>query len=189
LQDGRVAKFAQNDATAIQKIVEHIQPNRLFAQHHLVLGGDQTMTAIQCSHIVRVDLVADNLPQWPFHHGVLDVKEISDDEFFQRYDPEHYANLFRQGAPAPGTPLVAFAEAELTSGERVFMELQVQAQERTPMDVGVLLQQIFSAAGLHARRRGGGVAILNPANIVRFTLYPGPQVLPPNAWHASRLPI
>jgi hypothetical protein len=177
--DGYVSAFVQSDAEAVRKILEQIQPGRLFTQRHLTIAGRQSLTVFPSMGIARVDLVMDTVPDWPYHRGVTDALEVTEEEFRRRIP---------QVAPEPGPPgdLVAiFVDLELTNGERIFMEVHTHAAALTPVDVGMLLQQILSASSLHARRLGGGVIVINPAHILRMVLHPGPPETPPNAWPAE----
>jgi len=78
-------------------------------------------------------------------------------------------------------------EVELTNGERLFLEVHGRAASLTPLDVGMLLQQILSAPRLHARRLGGGALLINSAHILCMARFPGPPETPPNAWPAEPL--
>ena len=46
------------------------------------------------------------------------------------------------------------------------------------------LRALFSAPAVHFRMHRRGTAILNLKNLVRFTLNPGPDVTPMDAWPA-----
>src|SRR5436309_3736881 len=88
--DGPVSRFVQEDAEAIRKLLDQMQPARIFAQHHLLITDDHSITIFPCSAIARVDLVMDHFPDWPFHDGVTDVAEITEREFARRYRAVQY---------------------------------------------------------------------------------------------------
>lgn len=183
LEDRRITKYVQSDPESARNILDHIQPGKFFAQRQLIIQGIQSMTALQCSRIVRVDLITSDPPHWPFHNQTESITEISEQEFAERYRP---------GGPIAlpsGQVGTLYAEMEMTSSERIFFELRVhgQSEEILPLDQGVFIQQMFAGTGMHAHRRGGGWILVNPANILRFTTYPGPQSAPPGSWRASRI--
>jgi len=188
LTDGTIAGFTQHDAAAIEKILSHIQPDKLFAPRLLILGSDASMTAFPTATVVRVDFIADNLPEWPFHHNTANIAEIAEGEFRQRFNLQDYEPV-RQTRIIPDGRLTVFAELELLNGDRSFFEIHTidSTAPRLPLEHMMFLQQLFAASGLHAGRRAGGILVINPANIVRFTLYPGPVDPPPNCWPASRV--
>lgn len=187
LEDGRVTKFEQNDPLLAQKLLDNLQPTRLFAQKILLFGSTDSLNAFQLTQVVRIDLIASNVPDYPFYNGVLDIQQITPDEFKQRYHPQTFVALRQAAQDSPGEPITVFSEMELVNGERVFMQVCVKLEERLPLEQGIFVSQLFSAHGLHGRRRDGGILIINPANIVRFTLYPAPPAVPPGTWEAARM--
>jgi hypothetical protein len=126
----------------------------------------------------------EGYPDWEFHFGISEIQEITEEEFRQRYHPEQYGP---QHPLPPGAPIVAYAEIELADGERTFSEVHTHAEARLPVEQSMYLQQILTAPSLYTRRRGGGAILINPASIVRLTLYPGPPSVPPNALPAEPL--
>jgi hypothetical protein len=179
--DGRVAAFRQSDPEAAGKLLAHIQPARIFTQRHLTISSQHSITFFPCAAVARVDLVMDEFPDWPFHHGVEDVVEITEEEFEQRFHPAD------RSVGRPGALAVRFGELELTNGERLFLQAYVYETPLTPVDQAIFVQQILTAPSLHARRLGGGAILVNPAHILRMAFYPGPPETPPNAWPADPL--
>ena len=187
LEDGRIVRFIQQDAELARQQLAHLQPTKLFAQPLMMFGGSDSLTTFQLSQVARVEFIAENTPDYPFYHGVLDIQQITPDEFRARYHPQTFAALREKAQATPDTPITVFTEMELVNGERLFFQVCVKVTERLPLEQGIFVSQLFNAHGLHARRQGGGVVIVNPANIARFTLYPSPPTLPPGTWQASRV--
>jgi hypothetical protein len=183
--DGHVSRFGQNDPEQVRGLLDQIQPGRIFGQRHLILAGGASMSIFPTGAVARIDLVMDCFPDWPFHHGILDVREITEEEFRQRYRPAEYPGTL---PGAPGATVQVYGEIELANGERLFLEVQTQVEPRLPVEQSLYFQQILSAHSLYARRHGGGAILLNPASIVRLTFYPGPPQTPPNAFCAVPLP-
>jgi hypothetical protein len=179
--DGQVAAFVQSDPKTAATLLAHVQPGRVFTQSHLTIASEHSITFFPCAAVARIDLVMDAFPDWPFYHGVSNILEITEEEFRERYRPEE-----REAEP-PGTLVARFAELELTNGERLFVEVHAREIPRTPVDQAMFVQQILSAPSLYTRRLGGGAVLLNPAHILRMTVYPGPPETPPNAWAADPL--
>jgi hypothetical protein len=179
--DGNVAAFRQSDPKAAAKLLAHIQPARIFTQHHLTISSPHSIAFFPCAAVARVDLVMDDFPDWPFHHGVEDLVEITEEEFEQRFHPAD------RPVEPPGAIAVRFGELELTNGERLFLQAYVRETPITPVDQAIVVQQILTAPSLHARRLGGGAVLVNPVHILRMSFYPGPPEPPPNAWAADPL--
>jgi len=47
------------------------------------------------------------------------------------------------------------------------------------------MQFMLSRAGVHMRLRGGGIGVLNLANLAAYTVYPGVAQIPADAWIAE----
>jgi hypothetical protein len=73
----------------------------------------------------------------------------------------------------------------MTGGTRIFLAAEIQvALEAERL---CRLHMLFSAPAVHFRLPQRGTAILNLKNLVRFTLNPGPDVTPIDAWPAHHL--
>ncbi len=77
---------------------------------------------------------------------------------------------------------MVFGEVEMTGGDRIFLA----AEFAVALEAERLhrLRMLLSAPVVHFQLRQGGIAFLNLKNLVRFTLYPGPNVTPIDAWPA-----
>lgn len=184
--DGEVTRFVQDDAAEAQKILSQIQPNRLFAQKQIIIAGLRSLNAFQTSAVGRIDLIMEGHPGWPFHHGISDAVQITEAEFRERYRPEETGTTRTGQEITPGQSVTLFAAVDLLDCEGVYLEVSTKAQSETltPIDTGLLIQQFFAQPVLHARRQGGGAILINPANVVRLTFFPGPRETPPGAWPA-----
>jgi hypothetical protein len=190
LSDGRVEKFLQDNLQEAQHILDHIQPNKLFSQPLLVIAEEYATTVYRSEEVERIDLITDIPLNWPYYHDVSDIVEITPEEFSRRFVPENY-HFLRSGAPPiPGEKFTLFVEIESSSGKRLIVQvdthISVSDSQLTPMDRGVFIHQLLSAASLHARRLEGGMILLNPAKIMRVVFYPGPALPPPGTWLANR---
>ena len=187
LEDGRVAKFQQTDPVMIKYTLDNFQPTRVFSQKVLMFGDSDSLSAFQVNFVARIDLIAPYVPDYPFYNGVLDIQMISPEQFKERYTPQTFADLREKAQATPGEPITVFSEFELVNGQRLFQQVCVRVEERLPLEQGIFVSQLFNAHGLHGRCPGGGVVVVNPSNIVRFTLYPPPPTLPPGAWAAKKM--
>ena len=186
LVNGKVEKFVQDDPQAIAILLTNIQPAKLFSQPHLVIAGKYSMTLYSCSAITMVELVMDGFPDWTFPLGIEDIRQITEEEFWQRFRPEEDQRFVREQPRKVGEAMVGFMEIELRSGERTFVELHSKVPGK--LDQLHVISQLASAPCLYSRRMGGGVSFVNPANIVRFTFNPGPPETSTTAWPAHHKP-
>lgn len=182
LTDGRKISFAQNDADAVQRLKDHLNPSRLFTQETLIIGSPRSLTAFPTAHVVRVDLRSAVIVDSGHAPGLSRVLEITREEF---------EALNRPGAMPLGQGLI---ELELSGGEVVSLAVHfsptVEVQllgERTAMDQAAFFTNMFSGQALHAELAGGGVLIVNPQRVLRLTFYPAPTILPAGSWRAEPL--
>ncbi len=180
LQDGKITQFAQQDAEVAQKILRLAQPARLFAGEAMLVGDQNAIVAIHVSKVVRVDFITDLHPDWPLPANIMEMQQITCQEFEQRLHSESARIKMHEGPPE-----MLFAKMELSNGEQILLQMRAQLPKRLPLDQSMLLHHIFSARGLYAKRRGDGYVVINTASIARLTLYPGLDTALPGFWQAS----
>lgn len=189
-QSGSVETFFQDSPTLVASILKGIQSTKVFATNIITIAGDYSLTSFVASRVNRVDLVDEALPHWKHAEDIFDVVELSEDEFRERSHLNDPARLERRRSPKQiGESVLVFVEVEMTGALRIFLAAKIRVG--LPVERLQRLRTLFSAAALHFRMRQGGTAILNLQNLVRFTLNPGPDVTPIDAWpahHLSRKP-
>jgi hypothetical protein len=185
-QSGSIESFFQDDPSLVGPMLKGIQSTRVFATNIITIAGDYSLTSFVASHVNRVDLLTEAFSSWKHPGGILDVVELSEDEFRERSHLDDPARLERRRTPKQtGEFAMVFVEAEMTGGTRIFLAAKLRVG--LPAERLQLLRTLFSAASVHFRMRQGGTAILNLKNLVRFTLNPGPDVTPIDAWPAHHL--
>ena len=185
-QSGCVESFYQDNPAQIDSILKGIQSTRVFATNIITIAGDFSLTTFAASQVNRVDLITKDAPPWKHPDDIVDVVEVSEDEFREGSHLNNPARLERRRSPKQtGEFAVVFVEVEMTGGSRIFLAAKIKVglpAERLPR-----LRKLFSAATLDFRLPQGGTAILNLKNLVRFTFYPGPDITPIDAWPAHHL--
>ena len=168
-------------------MLKSIQSTKVFASNIISIAGDYSLTTFVASRVNRVDLMGEELPLWKHPDDILDLVELSEDEFRERSHLNDPALLVRRRSPKQtGESAVVFVEVEMTGGTRIFLAAKIKVG--LPAERLQRLRTLFSAAAVHFIMREGGIAILNLKNLVRFTLNPGPDVTPIDAWPAHHLP-
>jgi len=163
-----------------------IQSTKGFTGDIITIAGDYSLTTFIASRVNRVDLIAEDLPLWKHPADILDVVELSEDEFRERSHLNDPARLERRRSPKrTGEFAVGFVDVEMTGGNRIFLAAEI----KVPFEAERLqrLRILFSAPAVHFRLPQGGTSILNLKNLVRVTFNPGPDVTPINAWPAHHL--
>jgi hypothetical protein len=158
----------------------------VFTGNIITVAGDYSLTTFVASQVSRVDFITNDFAGWKFPTDILDVLELSEDEFKERSHLNDPSRLERRRTTKhTGDVAPVFAEVEMAGGNRIFLAAKI----KVALEVERLqrLHMLFSASAVHFRLRQGGVAILNLKNLVRTTFNPGPDVTPVNAWPAHHL--
>ena len=187
-QTGSVETFFQDTPALVTRVLKGIQSTKVFATNIITIAGDYSLTTFVSAQVNRVDLISEDLPLWKHPTDILDVVELSEDEFRERSHLDDPARLERRRIPKQtGESAMVFGEVEMTGGTRIFLAAKIQVG--LPVERLQRFRTLLSAAAVHFRMRQGGTAILNLKNLVRFTCNPGPDVAPIDAWpahHRSR---
>src|SRR5208283_3135148 len=182
-QGGSAETFFQDNPVLVASILKGIQSTKVFATNIITIAGDYSLTTFVASRVNRVDLIDEALPLWKHPDDILDVVELSEDEFQERSHLNDPARLERRRSPKQtGESALVFVEVEMTGRTRLFLAAKIKVG--LPPERLQRLRTLFSAAAVHFRMRPSGTAILNLKNLVRFTLNPGPDVTPIDAWPA-----
>jgi len=185
--DGTVESFVQLEPTLADHIMDGVQPGRLFCLDKVVIAGDHSLTAFVPSRLVRIDFIQEGLACWGFPAGIVDAIELSQEEFRDRAHLNDVENLEKRNqVREPGEFAVGFVDLEMVGGLHLF--LAVEFLVGLPAERMQRFNLLLSAPSVHFRMRQGGIGTLNLANLVRFTLYPGPPQAPSNAWPAHHKP-
>jgi len=185
-QSGSVETFFQDNPALVASILKGIQSTKVFATSIITIAGDYSLTTFAASRVNRVDLIDEELPLWKHPDDILGVVELSEDDFRERSHLNDPARLERRRSPKQtGECARVFVEVEMTGGTRIFLAAKIKVG--LPAERLQRLRSLFSAAAVHFRMPQGGTAILNLKNLVRFTLNPGPDVTPIDAWPAHHL--
>jgi hypothetical protein len=185
-QSGSVETFFQDNPALVAALLKGIQSTRVFASEVITIGGDYSLTSFVAARVNRVDFIAQEAPVWKFPEDILDVVELSEDEFRKRSHLDDPTRLPRRQSPKQtGQSMLVFVEVEMAGGGRFFLAAKIKVG--LPAERLQRLRTLFSATAVHFRLREGGTAILNVKNLVRFTLNPGPDVTPIDAWPAHHL--
>ena len=185
-KSGSVETFFQNDPALVAPMLKGIQSTKVFTNNSITIAGDYSLTTFVASNVNRVDLVREDFAPWKYPGGILDVVELSENEFRERSHLNDPARLEPRRSPKQtGEFAMVFVEVEMSGGARVFLAAKIRVG--LPAERLQLLRMLFSSAAVHFRMRQDGTSILNLKNLVRFTLNPGPDVTPIDAWPAHHL--
>ena len=187
LTDGSVQSFVQTDDSAAQKIWESVEPARLFAHPRLIIGSKHSKAVFVSCEIIRVDFVHDSFECWQFTGGYSDIVELSEEEFRQHAHLDQPALMAKREQPTPvGDLLVSFVKLQMRGGSPLFVMVEIPV--KLPAESQSFMQFMLSKASVHMRLRGGGIGVLNLANLAAYTVYPGVAQIPADSWLAEPIP-
>jgi hypothetical protein len=174
LSDGQAVRFAVDEPGQAQYVIDKIVPERLFQQPHIQICREHALSMYPTSHVVRVDFIMTEDPDWPFVRPLLDCVEVTGNEVIERFKPESYLCLMREGVQTE-QEIETFAEIRAPHNKGVYVLNRVLLTPAIPVDRTLLLHQPEGAPVLHVRRRTGGAILFNPMHVIGVTLYPGPK--------------
>ena len=186
LTDGSVESFAAQDEVESKKIWESVDLSRLFTQQRLVVAGEHFKSVFVCAHVVRLDFVQDTYECWEFPGGYSDIVELSEADFRKHARLDQPEKMVRREQHTPvGDLLVSFAKLHVAGGKPLF--LMAEFPVKLPAENQSFMQFLLSKRSIHLRLRGGGYGVINLANLVAYTVYPGVAEIPADAWIAEQI--
>src|SRR4029434_2532597 len=88
--------LCQDNPALVAPLLKGIQSSKVFATNIITIAGDYSLTSFVASRVNRVDLIDEELPIWKHPEDVLDVVELSEDEFRERSHLNDPARLERR---------------------------------------------------------------------------------------------
>ena len=117
-ESGSVETFFQDNSAVVAPILRSIQSTKVFASNIITIAGEYSLTTFATSRVNRVDLIEEELPLWKHPDDILDVVELSEDEFRERSHLNDPARLERRRTPKQtGEFALVFVEVEMTGGK------------------------------------------------------------------------
>src|SRR5436309_4563420 len=187
LTDGSVHSFAQADDAAARNLWEAVDPARLFVRPRIVVGSEHSKAVFVSAEIVRVDFLQDSFQCWEFPGGYSDIVELSEREFRKHAHLDQPELMPKREHPTPvGDLLVSFVKLQMRGGRPLFVMVEIPV--KLPAESQSFMQFMLSKASVHMRLRGGGIGVLNLANLAAYTVYPGVAQIPADSWLAEPMP-
>jgi hypothetical protein len=184
LTDGSVHSFVQTDDAVARKLWEEIDPVRLFARPRIVIGSEHSKAVFVSAEIIRVDFFHDSFQCWEFPGGYSDIVELSEEEFRSHAHFGQPALMAKRQQQTPvGDLLVSFVKLQMRGGRPLFVMVEIPV--KLPAESQSFMHFMLSKAAVHMRLRGGGIGVLNLANLAAYTVYPGVAQIPADAWLAE----
>lgn len=165
LTNGSTARFVQPDHECAECLLADLQPQRLFRKPQIVLESDGSLTTIPSTAVEHIALLNVTMPaEWALNPEIEDVVEFSPD------------SLTAESEASDRVMPDLFIEFEMRSGQISYLRVSTgDPQEiRLPLDAGLAFSHLLERPVVLGRRAEGGIFLLNPANVVRFTVHSNP---------------
>ena len=182
--DGSTETFFQPEVELAENILRQIAPSHLFAQNRIVVADDYSKSVFVCSEINRIDFVydGDGFSHLPDDHA--DLVEITGEVFDQHVPLNDPSRLDRRVQYRQvGDLFVSFHNLKMRGGSRVY--LVEEKLVKLPADSQSYMQRYLSKGALAVRLPGGGQSVLNLANLMGYSVYPGVPEIPSDSWMAQ----
>ncbi len=187
LTDGSVHSFVQPDDAVARKLWESVDPKRLFAHPRIIIGSEHSKAVFVSAEIIRVDFVQDAFQCWEFPGGYSDIVELSEEQFRGHARLDQPAKMTKREQTTPvGDLLVSFVQLQMRGSQPQFAMVEIPV--KLPAESQSFMQFMLSKGSVHLRLRGGGIGVVNLANLVAYSVYPGVAQIPADAWLAEPVP-
>lgn len=184
LTDGSMQSFVQADEAVAAAIWDSVDPARFFSNPRIVIGSEHSKSIFVSAETVRVDFIQDTFDCWKFPGGYSDIVELSEAEFRQHAHLDEPALRPKREQPAViGDLFVSFVKLQMRGSLPLF--IMTEFPVKLPTESQSFMRFMLSKSSLHTRLRGGGIGIINLANLVAYTVYPGIAQLPGDSWLAE----
>lgn len=181
--DGTTSSFAQDELELSGKILEGLDPEKIFARPRIILGDRSSHTVIPVNQITRVDL--DINPNCPltFPVDLVEAVELMPREFETLVENLAAHDQWNNLGELDGF-VVTFLNLEMGDGLSVLLTMEVDSV--SPQGLCELRDFLLSRPALCFRASGGGVAILNLGNLACLTIFPGASHPEADTWQVRR---
>jgi hypothetical protein len=185
LGDGTIESFELRDPAQVRGICQKTEAARLFAQSRLVVAGECFKSVFVTGRVLRVDFIQKDLKCWEFPGGYADIVELTEEEFRRHAHLDEPEQMARREEHTPaGDLMVSFLELRMAGGGRYFVMAEYPV--KLPAENQSLMRFLLSKGVFHMRLPCGGIGLVNLANLVGYTVYPGVAQVPADTWIAER---
>jgi hypothetical protein len=162
-EDGSRTRFHQNDQQIAETTLRQLVTPRLFQPPLLTLASEHSVSAIPTRTIDMILAHTAVPPPLPLPSGWVDVVEVNDEALVNLADLETLA--------AAENKHVMLAEIHTLGDWMIRLKLETIVPT-TIQEQRQLWNNLLDLPAIPFRLKAGGIGAINPANIVRATVYP-----------------
>jgi len=113
-----------------------------------------------------------------------DIVDLTEEEFRKHVPSNNCSRLQKRTQPRRvGDLLVSFLDLRMRGGHHVYLMNEILV--KLPAESQSYMRRLLSKGALGIRLASGGHTILNLANLISYTVYPGVAEVPEDAWMAQ----
>jgi hypothetical protein len=188
LSDGTIQSFSPIEQAESAPCWQQVDPGRIFTQPRIVVAGERSKSVFVTAHVVRVDFMHRDFSTWVFPGGYADVAELTEEEFRRHAHLDQVEKMRRRDDCTPvGDLLVSFIELHMFGGARYRMMTEFPV--KLPADNQGRMRFLLSKGAFQMRLACGGFGVVNMANLVSYTVYPGVSEIPADSWMAEPINV
>jgi hypothetical protein len=180
--DGSIQSFTQHEESLVKHICEAFQPARMFTGKRITIGSEHSLTTFQASRVTRIDLVTECLFHWNPALEPVEAVELTE-AAFRALVLDQRPGDGPEASRSPDDSVMALLEVVVVGGQRLFLAQEMPASPSGEHSPG--FDSLFTGSSFSFLMRTGGIAVLNVANLARFTIYPGPLQIWEEVWPAN----
>lgn len=181
--DGSISSFVQDDLEQSRQILGGFGSTNVFTKSRIILGDRNSHTVIPVAQITRIDLEINPDSPLSFLADLVEGVELMPVEFETLIQnlamDDRWENLGKMDAF-----VITFLNLEMADGRNVLVTMEVDSV--SPQGLCELRDFLLSRPGLCFRASGGGVSILNLANLSSLTIFPGADQPQDDVWCLRR---
>lgn len=177
--DGSIQTFTQRTDSLIRQTLDWLRPTFIFKQQRIEIPGEHSLTTFIATQVTRIDIVTEPRSSWNLPSELVQAVELSETAFRALAKSPEPPEVQKASPPLENTALVLI-DIALTGGHHVFLAQETAVSQ--PSQTIESLSAFLATTSFAFLMRTGGVAVLNVANLVCFTVYPDLGQVSAEAW-------
>ncbi len=177
--DGSIQTFTQHDGSLIRQTFDWFRPRLIFAQKRIEIPGEHSLTTFLAAQVTRIDLLTEPRSSWTPPPDLVEAVELSE-TLFRALAKSPERPEVQNSSPPPEHTAMVLLDIALTGGHHVFLAQETAVSQ--PCQNIERLGTFLTTTSFAFLMRTGGVAVLNVANLVCFTVYPDPAQVSAEVW-------
>jgi hypothetical protein len=169
--DGSVQTFTQRGGSLIGQTLKWFQPTYIFTQKRIQIPGERSLTTFFASQVTRIDLITEPRSNWKLPPDPVEAVELSE-RAFRSLAQAQQPREKQEASPPRDNAAMVLLDIALAGGQHVFLAQEMAGRPAPQAMQG--FDTLFTTTCYSFLMRTGGVAVLNVANLVCFTIYPDP---------------